>query len=72
MSDIAKSANTAVKPGKFPHKSTPKKVLFARMLTIALGAILMSIGLELFLVPNQILDGGVVGVSLLQKHIYIS
>ncbi|WP_371256553.1 YitT family protein [Psychrobacillus sp. FJAT-21963] len=69
MSDIAKSANTAVKPGKFPHKSTPKKVLFARMLTIALGAILMSIGLELFLVPNQILDGGVVGVSIILSHL---
>lgn len=69
LSDIAKSANTAVKPGKFPHKSTPKKVLFARMLTIALGAILMSIGLELFLVPNQILDGGVVGVSIILSHL---
>lgn len=69
MSDLAKSANSAVKPGKFPHKSTPKKVLFARMLTIALGAILMSIGLELFLVPNQILDGGVVGVSIILSHL---
>lgn len=69
LSDIAKSANSAVKPGKFPHKSTPKKVLFARMLTIALGAILMSIGLELFLVPNQILDGGVVGVSIILSHL---
>lgn len=69
LSDIAKSANTAVKPGKSPHKSTPKKVLFARMLTIALGAILMSIGLELFLVPNQILDGGVVGVSIILSHL---
>lgn len=69
LSDLAKSANSAVKPGKFPHKSTPKKVLFARMLTIALGAILMSIGLELFLVPNQILDGGVVGVSIILSHL---
>lgn len=58
-----------IKPIKTPHRSTPKKVVFVRLLMIAIGAILMSIGLELFLVPNQILDGGVVGVSIIISHL---
>ena len=36
---------------------------------IAIGAILMAIGLELFLVPNQILDGGVVGYPIILSHL---
>ncbi|QEY23009.1 YitT family protein [Psychrobacillus sp. AK 1817] len=39
------------------------------MIMIAIGAILMAVGLELFLVPNQILDGGVVGVSIIISHL---
>lgn len=54
---------------KTPHRRTPKNVVFVRLLMIAIGAILMSIGLELFLVPNQILDGGVVGVSIILSHL---
>ncbi|SFM82361.1 Uncharacterized membrane-anchored protein YitT, contains DUF161 and DUF2179 domains [Psychrobacillus psychrodurans] len=65
MSDLA----SELKPVKNPHRSTPKKVVFVRLLMIAIGAILMAIGLELFLVPNQILDGGVVGVSIILYHL---
>ena len=65
MSDLT----CEIKPVKTPHRSTPKKVVFVRLLMIAIGAILMSIGLELFLVPNQILDGGVVGVSIILSHL---
>lgn len=54
---------------KVPHKRTPKKVVAGRMIMIAIGAILMAVGLELFLVPNQILDGGVVGVSIIISHL---
>ncbi|WP_425542242.1 YitT family protein [Salinibacillus aidingensis] len=32
---------------------------------ITIGAIIASIGLELFLVPNDILDGGVIGLSII-------
>lgn len=65
MSDLT----CEMKPVKIPHRSTPKKVIFVRLLMIAIGAILMAIGLELFLVPNQILDGGVVGVSIILSHL---
>lgn len=65
MSDIANE----LKSVKTPHKRAPKKTVVARTFMIALGAILMAIGLELFLVPNLILDGGVVGVSIIISHL---
>ena len=65
MSDLTNE----FKQVKSPHKRTPKKVIVARTVMIAIGAILMAIGLELFLVPNQILDGGVVGVSIILSHL---
>jgi len=36
---------------------------------VALGAIIMAVGLELFLVPNHIMDGGIVGVSIITSHL---
>ncbi len=69
MSAITQEANKKAKTTKVPHKRTPKKIVVIRTLMIALGAILMAIGLELFLVPNQILDGGVVGVSIILSHL---
>ncbi len=40
-----------------------------KYILIFIGAILAAVGLEIFLVPNQIIDGGVVGVSILLSHI---
>ena len=36
-----------------------------KMFAVICGAILVAVGLELFLVPNGFLDGGVVGVSII-------
>lgn len=36
---------------------------------VPLGAIIMALGLELFLVPNHIMDGGIVGVSIITSHL---
>ncbi|MCL1697674.1 YitT family protein [Lysinibacillus sp. Bpr_S20] len=36
---------------------------------VALGAVIMALGLELFLVPNHIMDGGIVGVSIITSHL---
>ncbi|AYC30729.1 YitT family protein [Paenisporosarcina cavernae] len=36
---------------------------------IILGAIMMAVGLELFIVPNQLLDGGIVGISIIASHL---
>lgn len=48
-----------------------EKILFVavRMLLIMVGAALSSIGLEIFLIPNDIIDGGIVGVSIIASHL---
>lgn len=43
---------------------TVKKYTF-----LLLGAIFASIGLEIFLVPNNIIDGGVIGISIVSSHL---
>jgi uncharacterized membrane-anchored protein YitT (DUF2179 family) len=51
------------------HKHlTPGKIL-QRALWITIGAILVSVALEIFLVPNQIIDGGITGVSIIASHL---
>ncbi|MBO6179853.1 MAG: YitT family protein [Selenomonadaceae bacterium] len=39
--------------------------LFKKYLTIFIGSIIAAIGLEWFLVPNHVIDGGVVGLSIM-------
>ena len=34
-----------------------------------IGSIIAAIGLEIFLVPNNIIDGGIVGISIMASHI---
>jgi uncharacterized membrane-anchored protein YitT (DUF2179 family) len=40
-----------------------------RLFFITLGAILMGIALEMFLVPNEVIDGGITGISILLSEI---
>lgn len=46
-----------------------KFVFILRVLLIMLGATLASIGLEIFLIPNNIIDGGITGISIMASHI---
>jgi len=39
-----------------------------KVIIIMIGATLYSIGLEIFLIPNHIIDGGVVGISIMANH----
>ncbi|MFC5541943.1 YitT family protein [Ureibacillus suwonensis] len=39
-------------------------------LAILLGSILLSIGINLFLAPNEILDGGIIGLSLILHYLF--
>lgn len=41
-----------------------KKYIF-----LLLGAVFASIGLEIFLVPNNVIDGGIVGISIITSHL---
>jgi uncharacterized membrane-anchored protein YitT (DUF2179 family) len=52
---------------------THKKLAFAsiikRAALIIIGAILVAVSLEIFLVPNQVIDGGITGISIMISHL---
>lgn len=54
---------------KKQHKKLTKGKLAARAILITFGAILMAVGLEIFLVPNHVIDGGIAGISIMLSHI---
>ncbi|WP_190284655.1 YitT family protein [Bacillus sp. S3] len=54
---------------KIQHRKLTKRKLLQRILLITLGATLMSVGLEIFLVPNKVIDGGITGISIMLSYI---
>lgn len=50
-------------------KKNKVRSLFYKYFMIFLGSFLAGTGLEEFMVPNQIIDGGVVGISIMLNHI---
>ena len=58
------SPNAAEKPNKFNFR-----LLIRRLLFLTLGAAIVGFGLESFLVPNEIIDGGVVGISIMVSYL---
>jgi len=54
---------------KTKHKRTSIAKVVERVFFIVLGAVLMGVGIEEFLVPNKILDGGIVGISIILSHL---
>lgn len=60
----------SVAQGKSTSKTQRKLIKIAkRIFFIVLGAALVSVGLEIFLVPNHIIDGGVTGISIILSHL---
>lgn len=51
------------------HRSMTKSKILQRALLITLGALLMAVGLEIFLVPNHVIDGGIVGISIILSYL---
>jgi len=51
--------------------TTSKKFLRSvkNYMFLLIGAVFASIGLEIFLVPNNIIDGGIVGISIISSHL---
>lgn len=45
------------------------RTLLLKSAMILLGATLSSIGLEIFLIPNNIIDGGIVGISIMSSYL---
>lgn len=51
------------------HKAETKAHIFYRYIMLLIGATLASLSIELFLIPNSIIDGGIIGISLIVNHI---
>ena len=65
-------ANVPATPAPQAHKITqhrPPSFYIRKYLTILIGAIIAAVGLELFLIPNNVIDGGVVGISIMMSAI---
>ncbi|MFD1954156.1 YitT family protein [Paenibacillus thailandensis] len=50
------------------HHRMSTLTIARRVLFLTIGALLMSVGLEIFLVPNHIIDGGITGISIMLAH----
>ncbi|MHA6480484.1 YitT family protein [Paenibacillus sp. strain BS8-2] len=51
------------------HKKLSPLEISKRLLFITIGAVLMGVALELFLVPFQIIDGGIAGISIMLSEL---
>ena len=69
MTDIVNQNVPEMIRKKSQHKRLTWRQVFQRGLLITLGAVLMSIGLEVFLVPNKVIDGGITGISIMLSYI---
>ncbi len=51
------------------HNPRKKTGYFKKYFTIFIGAIIAAVGLEMFLIPNEVIDGGIVGISIMLQSI---
>ena len=56
-------------PNNKPKQKYNFKLLFKRLCFLTLGSAIVAFGLESFLVPNNIIDGGIVGISIMLSYI---
>ncbi|MDC3417469.1 YitT family protein [Aquibacillus salsiterrae] len=59
------SLQKQVKKQMQQHRKLSAKKIFRRSFFIFIGALLMALGIEVFLVPNDIMDGGILGISII-------
>lgn len=64
VNEVARSVNMGIKRRK---KSFIEH--FKRALILFIGTIITAAGLETFLIPNNIIDGGVVGISIMGSYL---
>ena len=50
------------------EKHPALKILY-KYLFLLVGSLIAAVGLEVFLVPNNIIDGGIVGISIISSHL---
>ncbi|MBM7702419.1 YitT family protein [Metabacillus iocasae] len=54
---------------KLQHRKLTIVGILNRVIFVSIGALLMATGLEIFLVPNNVVDGGITGISIMLSHI---
>ncbi|EGK08907.1 protein of hypothetical function DUF161 [Desmospora sp. 8437] len=55
--------------GKSEHRKMSGSNLLKRVVMILVGATLVAVGLEIFLAPNQVIDGGITGISMIFSYL---
>lgn len=60
---------TAYAEQQIQHKKLTKLKILKRAIFMFLGACFVAVGLEIFLVPNKVIDGGIVGISIILSHL---
>jgi uncharacterized membrane-anchored protein YitT (DUF2179 family) len=60
---------TEIEKLNYRHKSLPKSKIVKRAIAIFIGAVIMAVGLEIFLIPNSVIDGGITGISIMLAHL---
>src|ERR1700760_2638749 len=69
MTDIIGQNAAEMMQKKMQHKRLTWRQILQRGLLITIGAVLMSIGLEIFLVPNNVIDGSITGISMMLSYL---
>lgn len=69
MTDLISQNARQIVSKKSQHKRLTWRQILQRSLLITIGAIFMSIGLEIFLVPNKVIDGGITGISIMLSYL---
>lgn len=54
---------------KLERTSNTLGKIIARLFFVTLGALFVAVSLEIFLVPNKIIDGGIVGISIMMSYL---
>ncbi len=52
-----------------PHRKISIKEYIRRYVLLFIGTIIAAAGLEFFLIPNNIIDGGVIGISIMTSYL---
>ncbi|GAB6988107.1 YitT family protein [Paenibacillus pini] len=76
--DVTSNTLSADRPSEIPQPPQPpqhinarpsKARLLLRVLSLTIGAILVAVALEIFLVNNDIIDGGITGISIMLSRL---
>jgi uncharacterized membrane-anchored protein YitT (DUF2179 family) len=69
MTDTISSLGPPGTPTAIKHTKQKPLEIIRRILLITIGAVLVGVALEIFLVNNSIIDGGITGISIMTSYL---